>query len=68
MLGTPAENTKDMLERKGPSRSRLTKDEVREIRSWLKHGDTAKNLAMDYRVTQQTIERIQNRKTWVHLK
>ena len=75
-LGTAKDNTQDML-RKGRARgirgsqnksSKLTEENVLEIRSLLGQGAYHKNLAEIYGVATSTISRIAQGKKWTHVK
>ena len=74
-LGTPKDNTRDMVGkgRQIPSRlpgekngrARLLWDEVREIRECYRAGDTQRGLAARYGVEKTTIANIVNNRTWI---
>ena len=72
-LGTPADNTADMMakgrQRKGESenRSKLTEADVREIRRRSESGEEGRALAPEFGVCEGTISMVINRKTWTHL-
>lgn len=48
-------------------RSRLTRDQVKEIRSRLERGERQIDLAAEYKVCQVTISKIKRSETWNHL-
>jgi hypothetical protein len=47
--------------------SKLTKEDVREIKIHLAYGDTAISIAIKYSVNPMTIYNIANNKTWKHI-
>lgn len=71
--GTRSDNAKDRVahgnnhqtkgERNG--RSKLTQEQVDEIKVRLAHGEMPRLIAPDYNVKKLTIERIRNQSTWV---
>jgi hypothetical protein len=74
-LGTPAENSADMV-RKGrsPNRvlktqpwARLTEETVLHIRADHQAGKTYREIAAEYGVGKTTVESIVRRRTWRHL-
>lgn len=74
-LGTPLSNMRDMIE-KGRARpprgemhwaSKLTEEQIAEIKLLHKAGTTQTALGALFGVTQQTIGNIINHKTWRHL-
>ena len=66
-LGTPADNTKDMVE-KGRTCSPLTIAAVREIRKALVGGESQQKIAVRFNVSQCTINNINIGHTWRHIK
>jgi hypothetical protein len=74
-LGTPADNTHDMMERgRGKPtfgadnpRAKLTEKDVKEIIKKYKGGEKQVTLANEYRVTKGTICKIVHKKHWEHL-
>lgn len=66
-LGTPADNTWDMAT-KGRAASKLTVDEVREIRArYAAGGILMKHLATEYGISQDAVYKIIRRILWSHL-
>lgn len=72
-LGTPAENSRDMVARgrqyKGEShhKAKLTESDVLEIRELLRSGATQLELAKRFSITRRSVNGIKNRKTWAWL-
>ena len=69
-VGTPAENTRDMLTR-GRARlgelnptAKLTEPKVADIRERLSAGETLVSIAQRYEVSPRTIAKIAHGKTW----
>ena len=72
-LGTPAENMADMI-RKGRSRrgeanpgSKLTILQVQQIKSLLSQGKSLSEIAKQFQVTKQNIQRIKYGRIWRHV-
>jgi len=71
--GTHAQNGKDMIENGTVSRgskhkpSKLTEEQVLDIRKCLEKGDSGEVIAERYNVEKSTISCIKNRKTWKHI-
>jgi hypothetical protein len=76
-LGTPAENTRDMLEkgraaRRGAqgernSHHKLSEEQVLSIRDRFHHGELIRSLAAEYQLHVSAISSIVNGRTWKHL-
>jgi hypothetical protein len=74
-LGTPKENTQDMLSKGrnfltfGESNgvAKLTHDAIFAIRKAYKEGATQTQLAADYKVNQSQISRLVNQRRWSHI-
>ena len=78
-LGTKKENTHDMIKKGrhspgwlGPNgeeqwMAKLTDEKVLRIRARYKKGETQDALAVRYNMTQASISRVVNRKTWRHI-
>lgn len=65
-LGTHADNMKDMaLKKRARPRSKLTEDQVVNIRQLLKMGVSTVRLARDYHVTSTCIWYIKHNKSWI---
>ena len=73
LLGTPADNSADMVERGRSARgeraanSKLTQDQVLEIRRLRSEGARAKDLGPMFGVTRQAISKICLRQRWKHV-
>ncbi len=73
-LGTPADNANDREQRgrgnhvKGEQngKSKLTLEQVKEIKTRLKGTESFRRIARDYAVTDTTIQSIYTRRTWSH--
>jgi hypothetical protein len=71
--GTHADNAADMVSRQRQARgsrsgmSKLTEDQVAEIRTRVAAGELQRVVAADYGVSRPTISRIVNRKGWLHV-
>lgn len=73
--GTPAENSRDMVERGRSAKqhgetngfAKLTAEKVREIRTRFASGETQTAIAVDTGVDQAHISRLVRRKAWAHL-
>lgn len=76
-LATQAENVSDMYKKgrnnpRGPmgtenGHSKLTENDVREIRSMRKAGRRLTTIAKKYGIQFQTVSKIANRKSWKHV-
>lgn len=66
-LGTAKDNAMDMMKKGRCSANILEDFEVLEIRDMRKNGYTGKELSEKYSVTQGTISRIVQNRTWKHL-
>lgn len=72
-LGSPADNSKDMVKKnrqaKGNSaKSILTENEVRIIKNRLKNRETSYSISKDFPVNMSTIYSIEYGKSWKHIK
>ncbi len=75
-LGTQADNIKDMQIKKRNScgigerqgNSKLTENDVREIRELIQVGTKHKKIALKFKVSERTIADIKYKKTWIHVK
>jgi len=65
-LGTPADNTADMLS-KGRNRRKLSAQEVIDLRIENDNGTTHADLARKYKVSISAIKKIVNSTTWKHV-
>lgn len=69
--GTPAENFGDIIKRnrlaRGSRRSRLTDDDVREIRRRVAAGERQADVADSFGVSRANVSYIVTRKTWGHV-
>jgi hypothetical protein len=76
-LGTPQENTRDMLAKgraalmgaKGESNShaKLTEEQVIAVRQRFQHGEMIRRLALEYGVGVSSISNVVNGRTWKHV-
>lgn len=72
-LGTQSDNTRDMTAKKRQARgerhsqTRLTEDDVREIRSALAAGETQRSIGERFGIHQTTVSNIATRITWDHV-
>lgn len=72
-LGTPADNSSDMVSRERQARGsrngrgKLTEQQVAEIRTRAASGELHRILAADYGVSRPTISRVVTRKGWRHV-
>lgn len=73
-LGTQLENRQDCVRKGRTARgesvntSKLSEDDVREIRRRAGDGESFRQLGLAYSVTHSTIARIAQRKSWTHIK
>lgn len=73
-VGTPADNAADMVNRGRQARgsrksvSKLTEQQVAEIRARAAVGELHRILAAEYGVSRPTISRIVNRRGWTHVR
>lgn len=66
-LGTASDNVQDAM-KKGRRVTKLTEDDVREMRSKYRTGEWSQNqLAEEYGVNQANVSDIVNRKYWQHV-
>lgn len=72
--GTHSENIQEAYDRgdkdntgENAPYSKLTENDVREIRSRYENGETQTDIVKDYPVKRNTISLIVNRKTWDHI-
>lgn len=65
-LGTNADNIADAV-RKGRMRSRLTPDQVREIRRLDAEGATEPSIAVRFGVARSTVANVVQRRNWRHV-
>lgn len=65
-LGTQADNMLDAA-RKGRMKSKLTREDVVEIKRLLSEGQTHKSIGERYGVTKENIGQIARGKTWKHV-
>lgn len=66
-VGTITDNNIDMTIKERGGKTKLTADQVREIRARLATGEKAWRIALDYGMTGAPIYRIQYGETWKHL-
>lgn len=80
-LGTPKDNTRDMMRKQRnslPPRNphivgsahpgaKLNEEQVQEIRNQYRHGVTQKEIAIQYGVARQTISKVVNHKRFKHV-
>lgn len=73
LVGTDADNSRDMVDRGRSSRgelhahAKLTDEIVLEIRARLESGEQGKDVAARYGISRAAVSRIGSRKTWRHL-
>ena len=65
-VGTNADNVRDKVER-GRQPSKLTHDDVREIRARVATGELQREVATDFDLQQADVSNIVNRKYWKHI-
>jgi hypothetical protein len=72
-LGTNASNTQDRQDKERQARgeraarSKLTEDEVREIRQLAAAGETQRSIGAHFGVTDKNVGFIVRRQTWAHV-
>ena len=72
-IGKPAKNSEDMKQKKRQAMgknngmSKLSEEDVRNIKKRLKEGQTSYSIAKDYKVNMSSIYCIEYGKTWKHI-
>lgn len=71
LLGTQADNIRDMVDRnraaRGESRSRLTTEHVMRIRELVSSGQTLRAVAAQFSISESQVSRIARGVQWAHL-
>ena len=65
-VGTPADNSRDMV-RRNRAKTKLTRKQVREVRRFPINGQYRRYIAKLYGVSVSAIDAIQKRRTWRHI-